>query len=141
MARFVMPCLFLGLGTNLMPEYRDTIGDYKGFPGRDPYREHEASCYDNDYCDNKCCTKGSHDEYDYDQHKHEDQDYDGERQYEGRVPDYFWDEKDAPLLQSYSLVSSPDLDEHVEVLSGEESVLPDNEDDSQDDEVELATLT
>lgn len=81
-----------------MPEYRDTIGDYEGFPGRDPYREHEASCYDDDYCNNKCCTKGYHHEYDYDQHSHEDHEYDGDQEYEGRVPDYSWDEKDAPLL-------------------------------------------
>lgn len=141
MARFVMISTSLGLGTNVMPEYRDTIGDYKGFPGRNPYREHEASCYDDDYCNNKCCTKDLHHEYEYDHHSHEEQNYDGERQYEGRVPEYFWDEKDAPLLQLYNLVTSSDLDEDAKVPSGKELVSLDTDDDSQDDEAELATLT
>lgn len=134
MARFVMSDPVWGRGTNAMLEYRDIIGDYKGFPGRNPHREHEESCYDDDYCNNKCCTKGPHHEYEYDQHRHEDQDYDGDRYYEGRVPDYFQDEEDVPLLQSYSLATSPGLSAGSAGLSGKMLSSPDDEDDSHGDE-------
>ncbi|KAJ4406333.1 hypothetical protein N0V82_010134 [Gnomoniopsis sp. IMI 355080] len=65
-------------------EYHDTIGDYEGFPGRNPYRQHEKSCYDDDYCSYKCCYKDDH---------HED-DYDWEDEYKGHRHHYNEDQED-----------------------------------------------
>lgn len=128
---------------NLLPDYHDTIGDYKGFPQRNPYRQHEKSCYDDDYCSYKCCYKDHHHEDVYDweheykghrQHHDEDQEDDWAQQDERRVPNRWWDEDDSPSSRPDGTVNPPEFDEGTKDLSEKPTHPPDDEDRSRDDD-------
>ncbi|KAJ4387710.1 hypothetical protein N0V93_008309 [Gnomoniopsis smithogilvyi] len=122
-------------------EYHDSIGDYEGFPGRDPHRQHEKSCYDDDYCNYKCCSEDHHDEDDHDwedehdshTHHHENHEYDWDQQ-EG---------DDSPSSSANGAFIMPDHDDGVDLPHRKHMHLPDpdsedrsrdEEDDSDDDE-------
>lgn len=148
----------LDLDTDSMPEYENSIGDYKGFPGRNPYRHQEKSCYDDDYCAYRCCFNQYNHEYDDDwedehgkhRHYHEDQQNDNdwedehdrhrnrnrhhhedhkERQDREPVPGQWQDEDEAPSFRHHGVENSPGSDEGAEGASAEQYVLPDDGND------------
>lgn len=136
----------IGLSTNPMPDYQNHIGDYKGFPGRNPYRHHEDSCYDDYYCYKKCCFDKDHDEDDHNgvdghgghREHHWDPEDGWDRQDEGRVPDRWGEEDNAPSsgrdFEGGAKEPFPEEDDSPDeaVSPGAEDDLPEDDEDSDE---------